>query len=249
MGLRSNDHHDEWVRIMTAAELKEKLQAMADPAQAQQLQRYFKTGPGEYGEGDRFIGVRVPKIRQLVAVGQDLAYPEIRKLLSSHIHEERMLALLILVRRFQRGEADERERVYRLYLDSTRYINNWDLVDATAKHIVGGWLFSRSRTPLYVLATSDSLWERRIAILATFHFIGHGDVQESLRLAALLLSDTHELIHKALGWMLREVGKGDRQAEEAFIREHYRQMPRTMLRYAIEHFPEKKRQAYLKGRV
>jgi 3-methyladenine DNA glycosylase AlkD len=234
---------------MTVTVLKEKLHAMADPAQAQQLQRYFKTGPGEYGEGDRFIGVRVPKIRQLVTVGQQLSYTEIRKLLSSRIHEERLLALLILVRRFQRGGEVEREQVYRLYLDSTQHINNWDLVDTTAKYIVGGWLYSRSRKPLYALAASDSVWERRIAILATFHFIGHGDIQESLRLAALLLSDDHELIHKAVGWMLREVGKANRQAEEAFLREHYRQMPRTMLRYAIEHFPEKKRQAYLKGRV
>jgi 3-methyladenine DNA glycosylase AlkD len=241
-------NHDR-MHIMTAAELKEKLLALADPAQARHLQRYFKTGPGEYGEGDRFLGVRVPQIRKLAREGRDTPISEVRKLLNSPIHEERLLALLLLVQLYQHATGEERGSIYRLYLDSSRYINNWDLVDTTAKHIVGDWLFGRSRQPLYQLARSGSVWERRIAILATFHFIAHGEVQESLRLAGVLVGDEHELIHKALGWMLREVGKCNRSAEEEFLKAHYQGMPRTMLRYAIEHFPEKKRQAYLKGRV
>ncbi len=234
---------------MSVEGIREKLQAMADPRQAANLQRYFKTGPGEYGEGDRFLGLRVPQVRKLAKEFSAISLKDIQQLLRSAIHEERLLALLLMVQRFQRCGENEREKLYRLYLASTRYINNWDLVDVSAGQIVGGWLFDKSRKPLYQLARSDSLWERRIAIMATSHFIKRGEFAESLQLSERLLQDEHDLIHKAVGWMLREVGKCDREIEEAFLREHYRQMPRTMLRYAIERFPETIRQDYLKGRM
>jgi 3-methyladenine DNA glycosylase AlkD len=213
------------------------------------LQRFFKTGAGEYAEGDRFIGVTVPPIRKLAQDYRDLPLQEIHSLLCSAIHEERLLALLLMVSQFQRGNKLQRQTLYRLYLASTGQINNWDLVDVSAEHIVGGWLFDRSRKPLYKLARSASLWERRIAIMATFHFIKRGEFSETLRLAERLINDEHDLIHKAVGWMLREVGKREQGVEEAFLQQHYRIMPRTMLRYAIEKFPEQRRQAYLKGMV
>lgn len=234
---------------MTVQAIRKKLQALADPKQATNLQRFFKTGPGDYGEGDRFLGLRVPQLRKLVKEFSGISLKEIQELLHSGFHEERLLALLLMVQHFQRSDEKGREELYRCYLASTAYINNWDLVDASAGHIVGGWLFDKSRQPLYSLARSASLWERRIAIMATSFFIREGDFAETLQLAESLLHDDHDLIHKAVGWMLREVGKRDLNVEEQFVHKHYRQMPRTMLRYAIERFPEKKRQAYLKGRV
>jgi 3-methyladenine DNA glycosylase AlkD len=235
--------------IMTASVLREKLHALGDAEKAVVLQRFFKTGPGEYAEGDRFIGVRVPQIRKLVKAHADAPLADIDELLHSAIHEERLLALLLMVQRYQRGTQEERKRLYQHYLNSTEVINNWDLVDVTAEHIVGAWLFARSRKPLYKLARSNSLWERRIAVMATFHFIKQHDFAETLQLAEQLLGDEHDLIHKAVGWMLREIGKRDLAAEEAFLQQHYHDMPRTMLRYAIEKFPEERRQAYLKGKV
>jgi 3-methyladenine DNA glycosylase AlkD len=234
---------------MSVETIRGQLQALADPQQAVNLQRFFKTGPGDYGEGDRFLGLRVPQIRKLVKEFGATPIREIQQLLHSTVHEERLLALLLMVQRFQRGGVVERNSLYHTYLASTRYINNWDLVDASAPHIVGAWLFDKSREPLYQLARSSSLWERRIAIIATFYFIKSGEYADSLQLAEHLLQDPHDLIHKAVGWVLREVGKCDLEAEEVFLRKHYREMPRTMLRYAIERFPEKRRQDYLKGRV
>jgi 3-methyladenine DNA glycosylase AlkD len=234
---------------MTVNAIREKLYALADREKAEGLQRFFKTGPGEYAEGDRFIGVRVPQIRQLVKRYPDTPLVDIKQLLRSAIHEERLLALLLMVQRYQRGDNTLRQTLYTLYLASTDVINNWDLVDVTAEHIIGNWLFKRSRRPLYKLARSPSLWERRIAIMATFHFIRQGEFTETLKLAALLRDDHHDLIHKAVGWMLREVGKRDRQVEETFLQQHYKAMPRTMLRYAIEKFPEPLRQAYLSGTI
>lgn len=234
---------------MTVNAIREKLYVLADKEKAEGLQRFFKTGPGEYAEGDRFIGVRVPQIRQLVKSYPDTPLADIKQLLHSPIHEERLLALLLMVQRYRRGDSAMRQTLYTLYLASTGVINNWDLVDVTAEHIIGGWLFTRSRRPLYKLARSSSLWERRIAIMATFHFIRQGEFDETLKLAALLRDDKHDLIHKAVGWMLREIGKRDRQVEEAFLRQHYTVMPRTMLRYAIEKFPEPLRQAYLSGTI
>lgn len=234
---------------MTASRLREKLFALADEQRAKGLQRFFKTGPGEYAEGDRFIGVRVPQIRRLVKAHPEAGIDAITSMLHSRTHEERLLALLLLVQGFNRGDEKERRKIYRLYLNSTDFINNWDLVDVTADHIVGGWLYTRSRKPLYKLARSRYLWERRMAILSTLYFIRRDDFDETLNIAAILLDDTHDLIHKAVGWMLREVGKRDQTVEETFLQQHYQTMPRTMLRYAIERFPEERRQAYLKGRV
>jgi len=234
---------------MTATALREKLRSLADEERAEILQRFFKTGPGEYAQGDHFIGVRVPQIRALVKAHADTPQQEIDELLHSPVHEERLLALLWMVQRFHGADVKAQKQLYQHYLDSTAWINNWDLVDCSAEHIVGGWLFGRSRRPLYRLASSRSLWERRIAIMASFHFIKQGEYAETLKLAEQLLGDGHDLIHKAVGWMLREVGKRDLAVEEAFLMRHYQTMPRTMLRYAIEKFPEKRRQAYLKGRV
>ncbi len=230
-------------------EIRQKLDDLADPRRAAVHQRFFRTGPGEYGEGDRFLGIRVPLLRTLAREFRDLSLPETTKLLSSPIHEERFLALLIMVLKYRAGDENERETLYRLYLDSTRYINNWDLVDTTAEHIVGDYLRERDRSALRKLAVSTSLWERRIAILATFHYIKRGSFDETLAIAEALLEDPEDLIHKAVGWMLREIGKRDRKVEEEFLRRHYKVMPRTMLRYAIEKFPEPLRQRYLKGKV
>ncbi|MGD9075434.1 MAG: DNA alkylation repair protein [Desulfobacteraceae bacterium] len=213
------------------------------------LQRFFKTGPGEYGEGDVFLGIKVPELRRLAKEYEGIALKGAKQLLRSPIHEQRLLALLILIRRFSKGDEGTQKRIYDLYLKNTQYINNWDLVDVSAEHIVGAYLMERSKTPLYDLAKSDSLWERRISILSTFHYIKHGQFSQSLKISKMLLSDEEDLIHKAVGWMLREVGKRHLPAEEKFLSAHYKIMPRIMLRYAIERFPERKRQRYLKGRI
>lgn len=232
---------------MTPAALQRELQALADPAQAQIQQRFFKTGPGQYGAGDRFLGLRVPQVRALVRKYRALDRHAAQALLASPWHEERLAALLLWVEAFRRGTRQEQQAIYRAYLRHTARINNWDLVDSSAEHIVGAWLYDRPRTPLYKLAASNSLWERRIAIIATFHYIRRGEFADTLALAAQLLDDAHDLIHKAVGWMLREVGKRDRQLMEAFLQQHYGAMPRTMLRYAIEKLPERRRRQYLAG--
>jgi 3-methyladenine DNA glycosylase AlkD len=216
---------------------------------AQVLQRFFKTAPGEYGEGDIFVGLRVPETRKLAKVYQALPFSEIILLLQSPIHEARLLALLILVLIYKQGDASVQNQIYDLYLKNTRFINNWDLVDASAEHIVGHYLRHRSRSPLHSLAVSGLLWDRRISIMATFHYIKNGEYAETLRIAELLLRDAEDLIHKAVGWMLREVGKRDHHTEEEFLKVHYKNMPRTMLRYAIEKFPEALRQQYLRGEI
>ncbi len=230
------------------ASARAALRRGADPAHAKLLARYFKTGPGEYGEGDVFLGLRVPPIRRVARECRALPPEDIERLLASRFHEERMLALFVMA--LQAGKADEagRERLYRLYLANTRRINNWDLVDCSAPHVVGRHLSTRDRGPLYELAASPSLWERRVAIIATMWFIREGDFADTLAIARRLLADREDLIHKAVGWMLREVGKRDLAAEERFLGEHAPAMPRTMLRYAIERFPEAKRQRYLKAR-
>lgn len=230
-------------------EIEDELHRLADPEVAEFLGRYFKTGPGEYGEGDRFLGIRVPALRKLARRCQSLALPGCRALLVSPYHEARLLALLILVRAYDRGDDDEREAIYRLYLDHLAYVNNWDLVDTSAEHIVGRHLRERDKSILHDLARSSSVWERRIAIMATFGYVKAGSFDETLRVADILLSDPHDLIHKAVGWMLREVGKRDRAVAEAFLCPRYRRMPRTMLRYAIEKYPEELRRQYLRGDV
>lgn len=231
------------------AAVRHELQSMSDPEDAAFLQRFFKTGPGEYGEGDRFLGIRVPRIRRLARHARSLPLDDILTLLHSRWHEERLLALIILVDRHRRGTPEEREAVHRAYLANTRFVNNWDLVDTSAYHLVGAHLQPDDLTLLEVLARSDVLWERRIAMMATFHWIKRGVFHPALHIAGMLAGDDHDLIHKAVGWMLREIGKRDRDVEEEFLREHCRSMPRTMLRYAIEHFPDERRQAYLRGDV
>jgi 3-methyladenine DNA glycosylase AlkD len=226
---------------------RRRLRGLASPQQAAILARFFKTGPGEYGEGDQFVGVKVPVIRRVAMEFRGLPLDEIERLLHSEVHEDRTLALVILVNRFTKGDDSVRERIFDLYLANTRHINNWDLVDISAPQIVGGYLAERRRTLLYRMAKSASLWERRIAILATFHFIRLNDFADTLKIAAALLTDREDLIHKAVGWMLRELGKRDTAGLETFLDRHRREMPRTMLRYAIERFPERKRQEYLKN--
>ena len=234
---------------MTAREIHRHIHKLADPDKAKILQGFFKTGPGEYGEGDRFLGIVVPVIRKLVKQYQDTPIGEVMKLLKSAIHEERLLALLMLVQSYEKGDDGLKKKIYDLYLKNIRFINNWDLVDLSAPNIVGPYLTDRSRKPLYELAKSSDLWKRRIAILSAFTFVKRNDFSDALRIAGMLLADEHDLIHKAVGWMLREVGKRDLSAEEKFLQRHYKSMPRTMLRYAIERFPESKRQKYLNGKV
>jgi 3-methyladenine DNA glycosylase AlkD len=234
---------------MTARAALRDLRACASPERAAALQRYFRTGPGEYGEGDRFLGLTVPMVRRVAREHASLDLDDCRVLLASRDHEARLLALLVLVRGYERGDDARRSAIYRFYLDHTDRIDNWDLVDLSAPSIVGRHLEKRSRAPLRRLARSKSLWERRIAILATAWFIRLDDFEDTLAVADLLLHDPHDLIHKAVGWMLREVGKRDRAVLEAFLRPRYHEMPRTMLRYAIERFPERLRQRWLRGRV
>ena len=218
---------------VTAAALLRALRAQADPGDAVNLTRFFKTGPGEYGEGDRFLGVRVPAA-----------------LVRSPWHEARLLGLLLWVQSFQRGTESDRAALYRTYLAHSAHINNWDLVDASAEHIVGGWLFPRNRAKMDRLARSPVLWERRIAMLATFHFIRRGQFADTLRLADMLRADRHDLMHKAVGWMLREVGNRDPAALRGFLARYAATLPRTLLRYAIEKLPEAERQRWLAtGRV
>jgi 3-methyladenine DNA glycosylase AlkD len=230
-------------------EIERQLTTLSNPKDGEFLQRYFKTGPGQYGEGDLFRGIRVPTLRKLSLTHRDLPLLSAEQLLHSRYHEDRLLALLILILKYAKADQSGQAEIYRLYLDNTRFINNWDLVDCSAEHIVGAHLRMQSHEPLDGLARSGSLWERRIAVMATFHFIKKGSFEATLRIAARLLTDQEDLIHKAVGWMLREIGKRDLHSEEAFLLAHHRRMPRTMLRYAIEKFPEKRRLEFLKGTV
>jgi 3-methyladenine DNA glycosylase AlkD len=231
----------------SAADIEARLHGIGDPEHARFVAGYFRTGPGEYGHGDRFIGIRIPALRALVREYRGVSLDAAAGLLRSEWHEARLFALLLLADAYRRGDEQTREAIYRLYLRSTRYVNNWDLVDSSAPYIVGAHLETRDRSVLDELARSESLWERRIAILATQHFIRQGDFATTLRIAEMLVDDGHDLIHKAVGWMLREVGNRDRAAEESFLIRHHRTMPRTMLRYAIEKFPPDLRQRYLRG--
>lgn len=234
---------------MKFTEIRAKVAELANPEIAAVSQRYFKTGPGQYGEGDIFVGIRAPVLRTLAKTYQQTEVKELEKLLESPIHEERVLTLLILIRKLAKADEAMRKRVYQLYLAKTAFINNWDLVDCSAEHIVGRYLLDKSKRPLYSLVRSRSLWERRISIIATFCYIKMGLFDETFKIAEMLLNDDEDLIHKAVGWMLREVGKRHLQTEKVFLRSHYRSMPRTMLRYAIEKFPETERQRYLKGLI
>jgi 3-methyladenine DNA glycosylase AlkD len=232
---------------MTAAQIQNQLRAMGSVEAAAHAGRYFKTGPGQYGEGDIFLGLRADAMHRLSKEHVALSFRDLRVLLRSPVHEDRMLALLILVRQAAKGDPVAKEKIYELYLAHTRYINNWDLVDASAREIVGGHLADKSRKPLLKLAVSRSMWERRISIIATHYFIRQGDFADTIRIAETLLGDKEDLIHKAVGWMLREVGKRDQPTLEAFLRQHGKVMPRTALRYAIERFPSDLRLAYMTG--
>lgn len=234
---------------MNALEICSKLKILGDKQRALAVQRFFKTGPGEYGEGDVFVGLAVPEIRKMSKEYRTLPLTETIQLLQSSIHEARLLALLILIHAYAKGDAPFQERIYDLYIQNTRFINNWDLVDISAEHIVGAFLRYHNKSTLYDLAGSWFLWNRRIAIMSTFHYIKRGEFDETLHIAKLLLHDREDLIHKAVGWMLREVGKRNQAVEESFLRAHYRLMPRTMLRYAIEKFPEELRRKYLRGEI
>jgi 3-methyladenine DNA glycosylase AlkD len=233
-------------KLSESEAIRSELRSSADPAKARILSRFFKTGRGEYGEGDRFHGVVVPEIRKIVKTHRHAAIIEVLKLLRSAYHEERLAALLILVEQYKRGDRSRKKAIYGLYLAHTSSINSWDLVDLTAQHIVGDHLFGKDTSVLTRLARSRNLWERRIAMLSTYHFIRQGDSREALRIAALLLKDSHDLIHKAVGWMLREVGKRcSMESECRFLDRHAAMMPRTMLRYAVERFPEDLKSRYL----
>ncbi len=232
---------------MTVAEVKQQLAEVADPERARNLSWFFKTGKGQYGEGDRFIGITVPVLRRIAHRNRDLALEGIAELLDSPIHEHRTVALAILVEQYQSGSTAAKRSHLEFYLDHTDRVNNWDLVDGSAPYIVGDYLLTRSRRVLYKLVKSDRVWERRIAMVATQTFIRAGDLKDTFALAALLLGGKHDLIHKATGWMLREAGKKSPVELVEFLREHYSQMPRTALRYAIERFPAEERQRILRG--
>ena len=244
--------------------LKGDFQKLANPEKAKVLQRFFKTGKGEYGEGDKFLGITVPQIRNLVKKYRGLGFPEIDKLLHSSFHEERLLGLLIMVSQFEKGEPKTQEKIFNYYLANTKYINNWDLVDLTAPKIVGEYLWERHAEfisasifnekrilnqvqddVLYKLVKSSSIWERRIAILATFAFLRKNEFTQTLKIAEILLHDKEDLIHKAVGWMLREVGKRNLEVEEEFLKTYGQVMPRTMLRYAIEKWDLQKKKSLI----
>jgi 3-methyladenine DNA glycosylase AlkD len=225
--------------------IKRKLRESSSKEKAKILQSFFKTAPGEYGYGDVFIGVRVPEIRAIAKKYRRIKLSSVIKLLSSRIHEERLLALIILVLKFDEAKAKERKTIYQLYLQNTKYINNWDLVDLTAPNIVGKFLAGKGKKKLYSLVKSGSLWERRISIVSTLHFIRNNYFADTIKLAKALLSDSEDLIHKACGWMLREVYKRDKASAVDFLLKHRDEMPRVLLRYAFERFPEKQRKLYL----
>lgn len=237
------------MNTVTASKIEKRLKETGDKEDAKFLQGFFKTGPGQYGEGDIFLGIRVPIVRELAKEYKDLPFKEVLSLLKSPYHEVRLFALIWLVNAFAKSDETTQKKIYDLYLANTAYINNWDLVDLSAPKIVGAYLLEKSRKPLYQLAKSKSLWERRIAVLATFWFIRYDQFEDSLSIAEILLMDKEDLIHKATGWMLREIGKRDVQIAEAFLQKHCKTMPRTMLRYAIERFTPAKRKMYLNGTI
>lgn len=230
----------------TLRELKNEMARLANPNQAQLLQGFFKTGKGQYGEGDVFLGIKVPVQRNLAKKYRDLDWKGIQRLLDSKIHEHRLTALFILTGRYNRADDKEKKEIFDFYLRNTKNINNWDLVDSSAPIIVGNYLLGRKKNILRKFAKSANLWERRIAILSTLAFICNGRCKDTFAVAEMLLKDEHDLIHKAAGWMLREVGKRISEEEEKkFLRKHYKNMPRTMLRYAIERFSKKDKKLFM----
>lgn len=228
------------------AQLKKDLQALGTPERAASSGWFFKTGPGQYGEGDVFIGVSVPEQRKLAAKYKNLSLSELSKLISSKIHEERLTALIIVVNQFKKADMPKQKELYDFYMNHMPYINNWDLVDVSAEYIVGGWLADKDKSILVEMANSKNIWDRRVAMMATFNYIKKGDPSDALIIAEILVNDTHDLIQKAVGWMLREIGKRCSVTdEEAFLDKYAATMPRTMLRYAIEKFPPERKQYYM----
>lgn len=230
----------------TAQDIIAELNTLGNPVKAAHLSRFFKTGQGQYGEGDLFLGITVPEQRSIALKYRKAPHPVLTELISSPYHEIRLTGLLILVAQF----TDNKDEAFRqtcvdFYLSHTRYINNWDLVDLTCYKLLGVWLTDKNRGILYALARSSNMWEQRIAMVTCMHFVRSGDFQDCLAISDLLLDHTHDLIHKAVGWLLRETGKKDRQVLKDFLSSRYKRMPRTMLRYAIEHFPEEERKKYL----
>jgi 3-methyladenine DNA glycosylase AlkD len=230
---------------MGLAELRNDLKKESNEKQAEVLQRFFKTGKGEYGEGDIFYGIKVPVQRKIAKKNSDVSIGEVQKLLNSPIHEERLVSLFILVDQYSKAEDKTKELIFKFYLKNAKKINNWDLVDLSAPKIVGVHLLTRDKDILFKLARSSNVWEKRIAILSTYTFIRNLHFDTTFLIAEILLNDKHDLIHKAVGWMLREAGNKDMQAEEVFLKKYYKVMPRTMLRYAIEKFPDQKRMKYM----
>ena len=234
---------------LTVRDLRADFRALGDETDIENLARFFKTREGEYGAGDRFLGIRVPAIRKAVRRYRAASERTTISLLKSVFHEERLLAALMLVDRFERGDVEMRGRIYTAYMSNRAGLNNWDIIDSSAHKIVGPWLADKNRDPLYELAVSSSLWDRRIAMIATYHYIRENEFTDALKIAAILRDDDEDLIQKAAGWMLREVGNRNLRAEERFLEKYYSDMPRTMLRYAIEKFPQCRRRAYLNGDV
>lgn len=227
--------------------LKKDLLEKANPKKAALLQRFFKTGPGEYGEGDIFLGIMVPETRKLAKKYGSLPLSYVQKIINSKIHEERLLGFLILVNNFEKGDEKIRKEIFNFYIKNAKKANNWDLVDLSAHKISGAYLLKRNKSILYRLARSKNLWEKRISVISTFQFIKYNSFEDSLKIAEILLKDKHDLIHKAVGWMLREIGKRNLKVEERFLKKHLKEMPRTALRYAIEKFPKSKRIGYLEN--
>ncbi len=230
---------------MKFSQLQQELKHVANPKQVKLLQRFFKTAPGEYAHGDIFLGIMVPIQRKIAKKYADLNLSDIQKLLNSKIHEHRFCALIILVSKYKKANDLEKKKIFDFYIKNAKNINNWDLVDVSAPKIVGEYLLNKDKSILYKLAKSKKLWQKRISVLATFWFIRENKFEDSLRISEMLLKDRHDLIHKAVGWMLREIGKRNKQIEIKFLEEHAHKMPRVMLRYAIEKFSPKERARFL----
>ena len=234
---------------MSIKKVRQEIRNHSNKELAVFLQRFFKTGPGEYGEGDKFAGIKVPVSRKIAINNYNLTLEEVKQLLLSKLHEERLIALLILVHQYKKSDEAQREKIFKFYIRNAKYINNWDLVDLSAPQIVGAFIVDKEKDILFKFANSNNLWQKRIAVLSTFSFIKINRFDVALQISEILLNDEHDLIHKAVGWMLREIGKRNLTVEENFLKKYYKKMPRTMLRYAIEKFPEAKRQKYLKSKI
>ena len=231
------------------SELRRKIKAIASPNIAKTMQWFFKTGKGEYGEGDVFVGLKVPTQRVLAREFEDLTLRDLKSLLNSRVHEERLISLFILVHKYEKGNQKVKKQIFSFYIKNLKGVNNWDLVDLSAPKIVGNYLLDKDKNLLINFAVSENLWERRIAILSTQEFIKNKKYDTTLRVARILMNDEHDLIHKAVGWMLREIGKRDSNTEKKFLKVYYKKMPRTMLRYAIEKLPEAERKKYLQSKI